>query len=429
MLYHGRMESPRALLNTTVLCLLGATGPSTADVRIRQVPGQAEVGTVEIHNVGAGPFDPAAWREGPPNLLPDARSPLVAPRVDGVFRNIYAPSAVEAAGGWRLFYGAWDGVPTGNDRIYSVDTPDFLTFDHRRLVVDHGEFIHVCNVSAVTEPDGGVRLMCTAYPVGPDLNKPVVFKLASGPADGPPRIASRADLVTMERYGPFAAADMNGMNALLRERDLYRLYFGDFRNPGHVHRATSRDGRTFRYDGPSLNAGLMVNDVRKLTRDGKACYLMGLHANRDRLWYALSADGLTFEPQRELAASLGSADRYIVAIGWVTRGDAVLGLVYGAGAVPELNRNRLFARWVQKRIVHTDNAGQARAATAALGPDRAIIPLGSQPAIDGRLQVFDETGRTPLGQSLPIRLVSGAVYRLETTDGTPPSAKQRTGSR
>lgn len=387
---------------------------------IRQVSGQAEAGWAEFHNLGAGSFNPGLWRAGTLHILPDRRSPMIAPRVDGVFRNIYAPSVVPVPGGWQLFYGAWDGVDTGNDRIYSVLTPDFLTFSDRRLVIDHGEFVHVCNVSAVQAADDEALLMCTAYPVGPDLNKPAAFRV---PLDGvlknsrnpvlrtiePPQ-AGAGDLVAMEGYEPFARADMNGVNALLLEDGRYRLYFGDFKNWGDVHRATSTDGKRFHYDGTCLPAALMVNDVKKFTPGGKPCYLMGLHRNTDRLWYALSDDGMHFEAQRELGTSSSPADRYIVAIGWVVRDERLLGFIYGAGAVPELNRNRLFARWVQKKVVFTDEKGNVRVTTAALGPDRSMLSLGDVKTLSGTVQVFAEDGMTPLCDPQPLKLMSGGVY-------------------
>lgn len=401
------------------------SGPALADWTIRQIPGQADLGTVELHGVGADAFDPDLWRAGTLNFVPDIRSPLIAPRLDGVFRNIYAPSAVEVPGGWRLFYGAWDGVSTGNDRIYSVTTPDFLTFANWHIVVEHGTFVHVCNVSAVREPGGEAQLICTAYPVGAGLNKPAAFRVPLGDVAGrssntgesanrSPVVASSEHLVTIEGYEPFAAADMNGINALLFEDGRYRLYFGDFKNWGQVHRATSTDGTHFRYDGPCLPAPLMVNDVKKFTATGRTCYLMGLHANRNRLWYALSDDGMKFEPQRELAASGGPADRYIVAIGWVTQADRLLGFVYGAGAVPELHRNRLFARWLQKKLVFTARDGREVPATAALGPDRAIFSLGDAKELTGTIQIFAEDGRNSLGPPVPVQLKPGTVYELET---------------
>lgn len=414
-------------ISPLLLLVLAAVGsPAAADRPvIRQVAGQAELGWAEIHNLGAGGFDPNLWRAGTLHILPDRRSPIIAPRLDGVFRNIYAPSAVQVPGGWQLFYGAWDGVDSGNDRIYSVLTRDFLTFSDRRLVIDHGAFIHVCNVSAVRVADDQALLVCTAYPVGPDLNKPAVFRTPLArlgqetspsprqPATAPPA-AGLDDLAAIEGYEPFARADMNGVNALLLEDGRYRLYFGDFKNWGQVHRATSSDGKRFRYDGPCLDAPLMVNDVKKFAPGDKPCYLMGLHRNTDRLWYALSEDGRHFEPQRELGTSSGPDDRYIVAIGWVVRDDRLLGFVYGAGAVPELNRNRLFARWLQKKVVFTDDRGRSYTTTAALGPDRAMIPLGEAKSLTGFVQVFAEDGTTPLGDRQPLQLMSGGVYVLET---------------
>ncbi|MBI4579305.1 MAG: hypothetical protein HY718_06355 [Planctomycetes bacterium] len=389
------------------------------EVTLTPIPGQAELGTVEIHNVGAGRFDPAIWQAGTLNLVPDVRRPLIAPRLDGVFRNIYAPSAVEVGGGWRLFYGAWDGVPSGNDRIYSVTTDDFLTFRDWRITIEHGEFIHVCNVNAIRDPSGAIRMVCTAYPVGDKLNKPVTFTVPAAttePADRSPFApirASRNDLVSIGGYAPFDAADMNGMNVLLFEEGHYRLYFGDFKNRGHVHRASSTDGRHFRYDGPCLTVPRMVNDIRRFSIDGRQWYLMALHANTDRLWYALSTDGMKFDPPRELAVNLGPADRYIVAIGWVTRADRVLGFLYGAGAVRELNRNRIFARWLQKKLVLVDSSGRQHTPTAALAPDRAVLSLGDARELAGTLQVLADDGRTSLGQPFPVKLTSGAVYRLD----------------
>ncbi len=399
--------------------LCGAA-PAVAEVTIRQIPGQAELGTVEIHNVGAGAFNLQWWRAGTLYLVPDARSPLIAPRQDGVFRNIYAPSAVETPRGWTLFYGGWDGRPSGNDCIYRLTTGDFLTFRDWAVAIEHGEFVHVCNVNAIRDPAGGIRMVCTAYPVGDGdrLNKPVVF---TGSFDGKDADRGRASaikashdaLASITGYPQFAGADMNGVNVLLAEDGQYRLYFGDFRNFGKVYRASSTDGKHFNYDGPCLDARLMVNDVRKLsTRDGAPCYLMGLHGNRDRLWYALSSNGMQFDAPQELAVSLGPAERYIVAIGWVTRQNRVLGFLYGAGAAPSLDRNRIFARWLQKKVVFEDDAGQTVSATAALGPDRAILRLGPGERT-GRLRLLAEDGRTPLCEPMAVKLVPGGVYRIE----------------
>lgn len=396
-----------------ILLILPATAIG-APVMIEAIPGQAELGTVEIHGVSAGPFDPAIWRSGSLNLVPDIRHPLLAPCQGGGFRNIYAPSPVEVPGGWRLFYGAWDGVQSGNDRIYSRFTADFIDFGERRIEIEHGTFIHVCNVNAVRLPDGSFRMACTAYPDTNGQNKPAIFTSPDGRAwnDKPaPYPATASDIIQIEGYPNYDAADINGMNVLRHENGKYRLYFGDFKARLQVHRASSDDGRRFTYDGVSLDAAMMVNDVRDFIVDGQPVYLMALHANTSRLWYALSGDGMEFEPQREMAVSRSDADKYIVAVGWVSNGDRLLGFVYGAGAVPSLDRNRLFARWLQKKLVFTDRQGNILTVAGALGPDRQIISVPAR-EMEGHLEIFSEDGRTRLGEPLDLKLTAGRMYRL-----------------
>ena len=238
------------------LCMiLCVTAVSRAEVRIEQIPGQAELGTVEIHGVSAGPFDAKIWQNGRLHILPDVRSPLISPRISGVFRNIYAPSAVELPEGWRLFYGAWDGVNTTNDRIYSVMTKDFLDFEERKTVIDHGVFVHVCNVNAIRQRDGSFHMVCTVYPDDNGRNKIAAFSSPDGHTwngSPTPYPASKDDIIEIEGYPGFSDADMNGMNVVLREGNEWRLYFGDFRQRTHVRRASSRDGRHFTFEGPCL---------------------------------------------------------------------------------------------------------------------------------------------------------------------------------
>lgn len=398
------------MISFAVVCSLLAG----ADLHIKQITGQAQIGHVEFHGTAAGAFDPDLFRGGSPHFLPDQQAPLLSPRLSGVFRNIYAPAVVELATGWQVFFGGWDGVPSGNDRIYSVLTPDFITFEKRRIEIEHGEFVHVCNVSAVRLPNGATRLMCTAFPVGRNLNKPVLFSSPSGDVwNGAPApyAARRGDLVEMAGYPAFDTADMNGMNVLLHEDGFYRLYFGSFTDPGHVRRASSDDAMHFRYDGPCLASRHMVNDVKKFVVDDRPCYLMGLHGNSDRLWYALSNDGMRFEPERELAVHSGEADRFMVAVGWIVQGQRLLGFLYGAGPVASLDRNRIFARWLQKRLVFRDQQGRRYEAAKALGPDRQVLSLEGQNRLEGHLEVYGEDGKT-LAKPISMKLVSGGVYVL-----------------
>jgi hypothetical protein len=399
-----------------ILASLALSSGTSEAVSIKPVPGQAELGCIEVHGVGAGKFDPNLWQSGTLHWVPDARSPLISPRVSGVFRNIYAPSAVEVPGGWRVFYGAWDGVPTANDRIYSLRTTDFLDFSDRTTVIEHGGFIHACNVSALRLDDGSFDLACTVYPDARNRNKPATFRSPDGnvwngsPA---PYEAKASDIVEIDGYPPYADADINGVNVLFHEDGTYRLYFNNWLDPGQVYRASGQDGKRFRFEGACLKSNHGVNDVKKFVPGGKPCYLMGLHRNCDRLWYSLSADGMHFEPERELVSHLWDADRYIVAVGWVVQDGRLLGLLYGAGAVPGLDRNRIFARWLQKRIVFLSADGKRYEPTRSLGPDRQLIALNGRKEIQGHFEVFGEDGKTRLGPAIAGKAVSGGIYLLQ----------------
>ena len=396
-------------------------------VIVREVEGASVAAdTMEVRGVAAGPFDPAIWEGVTLHLLPDVRSPFLEPR-DGKFRNIYAPSIVQNEGGWDVYYGGWDGVPNGNDCIYRVPTPDFLTFGERRTIIEHGVFRHVCNVSADRSPDGSFAMLCTTYPDENGWNKPAFFASPDGQrwnGSAAPYAAMRKDVVAVDGYDGYADADINGMNVLLREDGQLRMYFCNFRDGGKVFRASGADGQRFGLDGVVVQGGGLVNDVKKFRiSDGGSSagggagessrYLMGLHLNGDRLWYALSRDGKTFGPQRVLATKLGDADAHMVSVGFIVDGeqDAVgrrlLGFLYGAGAKPSLDANRIFARWLQKRAVITVGDEQCEP-RGAVGPDRQILPL-SRPATVP-LELYAEDGVTLVGRSAATRFEPGRAY-------------------
>ncbi len=202
------------------------------------------------------------------------------------------------------------------------------------------------------------------------------------------------------------------MNAILHEDGVYRLYFNNFRDFGKVFRASSCDGTRFSFDGPVLEVGAVVNDVKKFVVGGETHYLMALHMNTDRLWYSLSRDGMSFAQAKELAKNQSDADRYMVAVGWVVQKQRVLGFLYGAGAVPELNRNRIFGRWLQKKVVFVGDDGTRCEPAAALGPDRQIISVPSNKTINGHFTIYAEDGSTVIPGKCPGTLTPGAVYML-----------------
>jgi len=381
----------------------------------------APAGFIEVTGVEAGEFNPLIWQAGTLNFVPDLRAPLLAPR-SGKFRNIYAPSAVETPGGYRLFYGAWDGVPTGNDHIYSARTDThFQDFSDRHIVIAPGSYQHVCNVNALRAEDGSFTLFATLYPIR-NLNKPAFFQSDTSGTNwnglpGEPYTVQARDVVDIGGYA-YTNADINGMNVMLREGGVYRLYFGDFRNPGGTFRATSTDGKHYTLDAKVLAGSGFVNDVKKFRVGGTSYYLMGLHENGTRLWQTVSTNGTAFPPARMLATNLGADDAYIVALGWVVRGPQespgrkLLGVLYGAGPVSALNQNSIYARWLQKRVVFVANDGTRYPGTKALGPDRQLLAVPDAGPVTGRFEVYGEDGVTLIGVSATQAARRGQTFRL-----------------
>lgn len=415
------MRTPKCFLWLAVLVgLSGLAAAAPATFGLQRVQASSTADCVEIRGVGAGRFNSAFWETNTLHLVPDVRSPLLAPR-PGAFRNIYAPSAVWSEHGWRVFYGGWDGVPTGNDRIYSAETQDFLTFSNRHTVIEHGAFIHVCNVNALRLADGSYSMVCTAYPDKNKLNKPSFYASRDGKSwngSQEPYKATQQDIASIQGYPNYDGADINGMNVIMHEDGQYRLYFGDFRNFDSVFRASSKDGRHYAFDGEALAGRFAVNDVRKFRGNAEVWYLMGLHFNCDKLWFALSRDGLHFEKAQLLATNLSETDRYIVALGWVVSGEqeapdrSVLGFLYGAGPSPQLASNSIFARWLQKRVTLLGEDGVRHEGHSALGPDRTLVPVPAGKRIRGTLRICAEDGETPLGTVPDVDVGAGEVYTI-----------------
>lgn len=368
---------------------------------VREVGRSAADGRVELRGVGAGPFVKNAA-----NWLPDRRFPLIEP-LAGPFRNIYAPSIVALPDGeYRIFFGGWDGTPTGNDGIYCIGTRDFLSFYDRRKVIVHGAYEHVCNVSAVLNDDGSYTLMCTAYPDEHGLNKPAIFRIP-GDFSHCPVIASSKDVVTIDGYPDYAGADINGMNPIIRDGGKLQLYFADFHRFGKIYLADQKGKpRQWSFRGVAMDFAGMPNDIKRVG----LWNLLALHQNGPKLFWSISQDPGRFPEPKVLAEHYSDADRFMVAVGLVTRDQTVLGFLYGAGAVPALNQNRIFARWLQRKVLFRCDDGRRIMPEEALGPDRALLRLSARTT--GRLEIYGEDGQTLLGRSDPITLIPGVAYRI-----------------
>jgi hypothetical protein len=398
-------------------------------------------GHVEFIGVEAGAFNPAIWQAGTLNLVPDQRHPFMAP-LSGKWRNIYAPSAVETPAGYRVLYGAWDGIPDPpKDRLYS-GTADFgfSSVQERKTIVMPGGFGHICNVNAIRFDDGSYRMFGTVE-YSPGKNRPAFFSSDSTGTNwngtvGEPYTVQAADFITIAGYtnasggDKFPTSDINGINVMVHEDGVYRLYFGDFMDAStgfKMYRATSANGRNYTYEGVVLNQDhRLVNDLKKFRVGSADWYLMGLHFNGAGLWYSLSTNGLSFPTSQLMLNYLDEpTDRYIVAMGWVVKGAQeqpgrkVTGVLYGAGPVVSLDRNSIFARWLQKKVVFVASDGARYTGAKAFGPDRQLVQLPGPDVISGHVELYSENGLTLLGRSYPLSLRAGQRLQVRVPEPAP----------
>jgi hypothetical protein len=166
-----------------------------------------------------------------------------------------------------------------------------------------------------------------------------------------------------------------------------------------------------------------VNDVKAVrSAAGGTWYLMALHRNADRAFFSLSRDAAEFLEQKTLLISGGDADRFITSVGWVCDDGRVLGVLYGAGVAPTLDANRIFARWLQKKVVVDDTEP-----VVAVGPDRQLLRLAAERR--ATIKVFADDGVTPIATSPPTVVTPGRAYRLDWAQTPPtPSAAARGGT-
>jgi hypothetical protein len=391
--------------------------PLSGTAVLQDAPGTAPEGTIEIQGLGAGAFSPADWQHDTLNWVPDVRAPMFPALTTGPNQNIYAPWAVEQPTGWRMFYGGWDGtLSPPHDQVYSVMTGDFLTFQDRSLVIGNGAFYNVNNVNVQVLPDGSMHMICTAETLFP-ADYPAYFSSPDGViwnGSPEPYQAQLSDIAEIQGYPGYQTGSFNGGNVLLRDVNSWVLYFYDNNNNGQIFRAVGDSPHTVQLTGIALQTGHDPNDVKKIVVGGQTWYLMGLNSNAAQLWYSLSNDGITFLPEQTLFPHQSIQDPSMDSVGFVTSGSRLLGALYGANTGnpgDQLADNKIFARWLQKRVVFIDSSGNMYAAQGSYGPDRQWFQAPTNGTLDGTMIVYAEDGVTPLGSSTVI-LSAGKAYQL-----------------
>jgi hypothetical protein len=129
--------------------------------------------------------------------------------------------------------------------------------------------------------------------------------------------------------------------------------------------------------------------------------------------FSLSNDGIAFGPEQNLIAGASAADKFIQTASFLTRGNSVLGVLYGANPTDLLAAtSQIFARWLQKKMVITDSTGAQVSIQGAYGPDRQWIQTPSSVSLTGTISVYREDGITPLLQRpSPLPLTSSPLSR------------------
>ena len=86
-------------------------------------------------------------------------------------------------------------------------------------------------------------------------------------------------------------------------------------------------------------------------------------------------------------------------------------MLYGADPYDFLDaQDRIFGRWLQKRVVIQDSSGTVYSPRGGYGPDRQWFELPSG-TFTGTVTVYAEDGLTPLGSG-PVTLTAGQAYTL-----------------
>lgn len=364
----------------------------------------ASVNVFEVRGIGSGAFNPARMS----NWVFDERRSLITAN------NIYAPSIVKNNGTWNIYFGGWNDS-NQNDKVYLQNSrDDFLTFQNPdgsansvgTTVIQQGVFIHTNNESVIKVGSNDWRMLLTTYPVA-DQNKPM-YATSSDGINFTPNAGTLSNNITMTGYPNWADADVNGGNVLYFENGVYHMYFVDFNNFA-VHHATSTDFVNYTYQGVALNEGRVINDFKRFDFGGTAYYMAVTHVNRGSIRASVSTNLNTLPPSATLFSSKDAQDAFITSVGLVTDGNRLLGAIYGAANQGGLDNNRLFAVWLQKKVLFTNSTITWGEGGSSFGPDRFKVGM-TQPVQTGQLKIFDTDGTTLLTESPDFTVVQGDIW-------------------
>ena len=416
------------ILGVTLLSLRGAHGLESMRMRRVGVENFTDGHALKIVGVqNDRPFHPSDTM----SFLPDDRTPFIEPNTctgtDCCPGNIYNPSVVNnGERTWNVYFGGWDGVKICKDSISVAVTTDYWASVNPHVpMVSTGSCQHVNNPSAVKVSNDSWAMVFTQ--ANANINKPGV-SLGTNGIDWRPNKGGSTFVIMQDYPGwgtPTSGADINGGNVIHYDNSTWHFLFTDVKqlNKHSVFHATGTDGMGggFVYDGIAVSQpGLIVNDIKRVNGH----YILGLHHNGPDTYMATSASPAAFSAPKLFFSHEGALDRYITSVGFVVdpSGTKLLGALYGAGAVPTLDHNRIFAQWIQKRVVFMSDDGEVLwSSTSAVGPNVQVLrPVTGQQdqSFTGRFHVYDvdhvdhESPGTFLYKSPILTVSPGEVWEL-----------------
>ncbi|WP_080647802.1 discoidin domain-containing protein [Variovorax atrisoli] len=340
-------------------------------------------------------------------------SSMIAPN-PGAYRNIYSPQAVQLSGSvWRIYFHGWDGVSAPlYDRIYTTVTfDDYLNFDAHYLQIDHGNCQNVGNESVVRVAPGDWRMTYTCMR-SDNLNKTGYATSGDG-ANWSPN-AGGSTMINVTGYPNWAAGDYNGVNPIIKDSNaVWHYYFMESStNPGVEH-ATSTDGVNFAFVNRAQQEPMRaLNDVKAFSYGGSTHYLSCYHMGQSNLWMSTSTSLSDLGPTKVAFSNYSNEDKMMITCGWVQDGTRVYGMLYGACAAdcdPAFpSRNRLFARWLQKKVVFQNNYVTWDVNTG-FGMKNSRLAMSNK-IETGVFKIYDTDGQTLLYTSPVVTVREGDLW-------------------
>merc|ERR1712228_451781 len=119
--------------------------------------------------------------------------------------------------------------------------------------------------------------------------------------------------------------------------------------------------------------------------------------------------------------------KYIVSMGWIVNNesDILMGALYGAGAVPQLDQNSIFGIWLQKQVlfINNDTILGLQEASRGYGPNDVLIEMNpNETKVTGQFYLYDsdyidvDNRGTLLYKSPIVTVTQGDIWQYQSSD-------------